>query len=312
MISIEKYNFDKKSNWDSFISSTKNGHFMFYRDYVDYHSDRFTDASLMFYDKNKLVAVLVASIRDDIVYCHQGLTFGGLIMSKTIRTEQVLECFELFYNYYKEKGYKKIIYKAIPHIYHQYPADEDLFAITRYNCNLMRRDISSAIYLHNRIAYTESRKSSIRKFQRTNVVIRETNDVSEFMSILAEVVIKHGVTPVHTTEEVNLLMSIFPDNIKLVVAYLDNKLVAGTLLFINKPVVHTQYMASSILGQEIGALDGIIDYVIKAYSQNTSFSYLNFGISTYNNGKDLNRGLIFQKEGFGARGVVHDFYEITL
>ncbi|RTK99797.1 MAG: GNAT family N-acetyltransferase [Proteobacteria bacterium] len=312
MIVIEKYNFDKKSNWDSFISSAKNGHFMFCRDYMDYHSDKFEDSSSMFYDKNKLVAVLVASGRDDVVYCHQGLTFGGLIMSKAIRTEQVLECFELLYNFYKEKGYNKIVYKAIPHIYHHYPAEEDLFAITRYKCNLIRRDISSAVCLHDRIPYTESRKSSIRKFQRSNVVISETNDISEFMGILADVVIKHGVTPVHTVEEVNLLMSRFPDNIKLVAAYLDNQLVAGTLLFINKPVIHTQYMASSALGQEIGALDGIIDYLIKTYSQNTGFSYLNFGISTYNNGKDLNNGLIFQKEGFGARAIVHDFYEVRL
>lgn len=307
---IEEYTSKNKIEWDKFISTSKNSHFMFYRDYMEYHADRFADASLMFYDKNKLVAVLVASVCDDIVYCHQGLTFGGFVMSKTIRTEQVLECFELFYNYYKENGYKKIIYKAIPYIYHRYPADEDLFAISRYNFNLIRCDISSAIDLRSRIPYTESRKSVLRKFHRNNVQIIESQEIHQFINLLTKVVDKHGVKPVHSGNEMQYLMECFPNNIKLIVAYIGDKMVAGTLLFLSEPVIHTQYMANSLLGQEAGALDGVIDYVIKKYGQDSNYHYLNFGISTYNGGVNLNSGLIFQKEGFGARGVVQNFYEI--
>ena len=37
-----------------------------------------------------------------------------------------------------------------------------------------------------------------------------------------------------------------------------------------------------------------------------------FGISTEEGGTVLNRGLIDYKEGFGARAVVHDFYELDV
>lgn len=40
--------------------------------------------------------------------------------------------------------------------------------------------------------------------------------------------------------------------------------------------------------------------------------YFDFGISNENNGRFLNRGLIAQKEGFGARTIVHDFYELSI
>lgn len=36
-----------------------------------------------------------------------------------------------------------------------------------------------------------------------------------------------------------------------------------------------------------------------------------FGICTENNGNFLNEGLINQKQEFGGRGIVHDFYLIS-
>ena len=40
--------------------------------------------------------------------------------------------------------------------------------------------------------------------------------------------------------------------------------------------------------------------------------YLDFGISTEQDGKWLNEGLIFQKEGFGGRAVCYDQYALRL
>ena len=102
----------------------------------------------------------------------------------------------------------------------------------------------------------------------------------------------------------------FPKNIKLFVAKKDNKILAGTVIFEDETIVHTQYLANSDKGRELGALDLVIDRLINEVYKNKL--YFDFGISNEDNGKYLNIGLINQKESFGARAVVHDFYELKI
>jgi hypothetical protein len=87
-------------------------------------------------------------------------------------------------------------------------------------------------------------------------------------------------------------------------------ILAGVVIYESKNVAHAQYIASEEKGREIGALDMIFDYLINEYYKNKK--YFDFGISTEKDGLYLNEGLIFFKEGFGARGVVHDFYEVNI
>ena len=63
-------------------------------------------------------------------------------------------------------------------------------------------------------------------------------------------------------------------------------------------------------GKAIGAMDVLIDTLIKERFKH--YRYFDFGISNESRGRYLNEGLVAQKEGFGARSVVHDFYELTL
>ena len=77
---FRKYEDTKKMEWDEFNSEAKNGHFFFYRDYIEYHNDRFHDFSLIIYnDKGNIMALLPASIDGDTVISHGGLTFGGFV-----------------------------------------------------------------------------------------------------------------------------------------------------------------------------------------------------------------------------------------
>lgn len=69
-------------------------------------------------------------------------------------------------------------------------------------------------------------------------------------------------------------------------------------------------MASTPKGKEIGALDLLIHQLMSDYFKDKR--YFNFGISTEDSGKYLNEGLLSQKNGFGARSTVHDFYEINI
>ena len=106
-------------------------------------------------------------------------------------------------------------------------------------------------------------------------------------------------------------ISIVPDIIKLYAAFDEKeKMYAGVVIFDTPQTVHAQYIANSEEGREIGALDLVMDYLINTYA--TGKKYFDFGISTEDDGRYLNCGLISQKEGFGGRAIIYDFYELNV
>jgi hypothetical protein len=282
---------------------------------MDYHSDRFEDCSLMFEAKGKLVACLPANIDRDsnAVYSHRGLTYGGLLMSMSITTSQVCRALEMSVAYFREMyGVEKIIYKPIPYIYSRYPSEEDLYALFRMGAVLESRSVSSAIALKRKLPFYIDRSRGLRKAVRIGLQVRETTDVQDFWSLLDDVLKdRHGVSPVHTASELSLLMSRFPDNIRLfAVIGADDEILAGTLVFDMGSIVHIQYMATSNKGRSCGALDFLIHHLISEVFKDRE--YFDFGISTEDGGRYLNEGLIFQKEGFGGRAVCYDCYSVNL
>jgi hypothetical protein len=308
MISIKKYDPSNKPYWDDFVSRSKNGSFLFYRDYMDYHSDRFFDYSLLIFKGKKLVAILPANIKDNIIFSHQGLTFGGIISNKKMTMSLMMMIFQELKAYFKDNGIDKVIYKAIPHIYHSFPAEEDLYALIRYNAKLIRRDVSSTINMNERIPYSRNKKRNIKDTKTSGLTIRKSMNFEDFMDIeekrLAE---KYGVKPAHTKEEIKLLASRFPDQIKLFTLENNKEILGGVIIFESKNVAHGQYQAANDEGLKSGGTDLIFDFLINNYYKDKK--YFDFGISTENNGLYLNEGLIHYKEQFGARSVVHDFYE---
>lgn len=119
MIRILPYTNEYANTWNAFNRDSKNGIFMFDRNYMDYHADRFMDHSLMFYEDSKLIALLPLNIKDCVLYSHQGLTFGGFIVDYSMRQQKMLECFCKLQEYMREIKAQKMIYKAIPYIYHK-------------------------------------------------------------------------------------------------------------------------------------------------------------------------------------------------
>lgn len=306
---ILKYTVDYKNKWNDFVKNSKNGHFFFLRDYMEYHSDRFTDHSLLIFDEmNKLIALLPANIKENILYSHQGLTFGSFLIDDKMKTEIMLEVFQVLKMFLKEQNVEKIVYKCIPYIYHIKPSEEDRYALFRNNAKLIRRDVTSTIDLTEQVRYSKGRKWTINKAKKESISVFESNDYDKFWKLLTGVLeTNHDTKPVHTLSEIKNLVSFFPKNIKLYLSQKDERIISGALIYENQNIVHTQYLANSEEGKEMGALDLLIDYLIKDIYKNKK--YFDFGISNEDAGKYLNTGLIAQKEGFGARAVVQDFYE---
>ena len=284
---------------------------MLKRGYVEYHSDRFADFSLMFYEDDDLLAVMPASLHGKEVRSHGGLTYGGIISDQRMTAPKMLEVFDALKAFLKEKGMEKLIYKRVPSVYFSYPSDEDLYALFRNGAELVRRDISTAVYLPDKIKFSELRRRGAKKAVKNGLEVRQSFDYDGYIALLTEVLsVHHETKPVHTGAELALLASRFPDVIKLYCAYRGEEMMAGVLIFDTPLTVHAQYIANSEDGRNIGALDLVIDYLINTYSEGKT--YFDFGISTEDDGTVLNNGLIRQKEMFGGRGIAYDFYEMEI
>lgn len=311
MITLKKYSYTAKQIWDEFIDKSKNGTFMLKRDYMEYHSDRFTDFSLMFYDDEELVAVLPASLHSDEVRSHGGLTYGGFITSESMKQHTMLECFLALKNYLKEKGICRLLYKPIPYIYHKLPSEEDLYALFFNDAKLIRRDVSTAIEFGNMLKMPKGRKAQISRAKREGVVVEQSDNYKAFIELENSVLQEHhNAIAVHTADELELLHSRFPEQIQLWVAKHNEQIIAATVLFVYDKLVHTQYMAANNIARELGGLDLLIKILIDLYKDKKQ--YFDFGISTEDNGHYLNEGLIHQKEGFGGRAICYDWYEMKV
>lgn len=308
------YSANLKNEWDAFVVEAKNSTFLFMRDYMDYHSDRFVDKSLLFYDEDELCALLPANYCSDdkTVVSHGGLTYGGFILSRKVKGSEVLELFRMALDWMKkELGASLFVYKPLPQIYSLIPSQEDLYSLFRFGARLVSRSLSSVINNNERLRFSTLRCRKIAKAAKNGVCYMQTNDFVGYWRILSDVLMeRHGCRPVHSLEEISLLHSRFPNNIKLYAAYKDGKMLAGCVVYETVNVAHFQYIASSSIGKTLGALDGLFAYLFDKVYYDVEF--IDFGISTENGGHFLNEGLLFQKEGFGGRGIVYDVYEIDL
>ena len=312
MFEIKSYSPEMKSEWDAFVGASKNGLFLFFRDYMDYHHDRFEDHSIVVYRQNKLYALLPANISHDVLYTHQGLTFGGLIVNEHFTAAESLTVFKLINAYLRNEGIRKVVYKAIPWLYHQQPAEEDLYAIYRTtNAKLVARDISTAIRLDMPLARNEMRNRGIKKALHHGIIVEESNRWTDFWEVLTtNLQTKYHVRPVHTLTEIEMLKARFPHNIRLFTAQLGGKVLGGTVVYEYGNVAHTQYISASLEGKKLHALDLLLDKLIHEIYQDKT--WFDFGKSTEQQGTILNEGLIFQKESFGGRAVCYDWYEWNL
>jgi len=190
MITVETYGPERKSEWNAFIARSKNGMFLFDRNYMEYHQDRFDDCSLMFYKDERLIATLPAHLDQDTLYSHEGLTFGGIISGMEMRAVTMLDIFSELLGYAKQNNIKKIRYKSIPYIFHTIPAEEDRYALFINKASLYRRDLSFAINISEPLRPLSSRTRGIRKAQKAGLDVRESDNIKEFWDILGSNLMK--------------------------------------------------------------------------------------------------------------------------
>lgn len=308
---VERYAEQHRALWEEFLARSRNGTFLFRRDYMDCHRDRFADHSLVICDNARPVALLPANAEGGLLASHGGLTYGGFVTDGRMTTPLMLGVFDAVLSFCREQGFAAVRYKAIPYIYHRAPAEEDRYALYLCGAQTEQRRVLTVIDLSERLALQERRRRGIRRAQQNGLRACASDDLAGYWRLLSETLReRHDAQPTHTLDEIERLARLFPANIRLYACFEGDAMLAGVLIYASETVARAQYIAASPRGRETGALDLLFDHLINEVYAGKR--YFDFGTSHEPLTQKLNAGLIAQKEGFGGRAVVQDTYWIDL
>ncbi|WP_010522309.1 GNAT family N-acetyltransferase [Aquimarina agarivorans] len=304
---IKKYQSTDYNIWNSFISKAKNSTFLFHRDFMDYHSDRFYDHSLMVYSKNNLVAVLPANEKNRVLYSHQGLTYGGLLLLKSMGVIKIEAIFLAIVHYLKNKKFKAFELKSLPLFYHKIPSFELEPLLHKLGAQLTRREQNLAIDYSTSVKIHKTKLKHYKKNLNLGFKIQETTSFHLFWGQILEprLAEKHKTKPVHSIHEITLLKKKFPENIVQYNIYLYDEILAGITIFKTNNVVKSQYGATSKNGEKYRALDFLFIHLIEKFKEE-GYRYFDMGTVVGN------MSLLKQKEELGCNQYLQDYYCLEL
>ncbi|WP_125721447.1 FemAB family protein [Flavobacterium ustbae] len=309
---VRKYNKNDYTIWNDFVAQAKNATFLFHRDFMEYHKDRFEDFSLLIFEEEKLRAILPANKKGNSIYSHQGLTYGGLVFLSKLKAEKVESIFDEILLFLKENKFETLYYKPIPDFYlSEGNATIDFFLMKR-GAVLERKEMNLAVNLTVPLKISKSKMKHFRRIENLDIDIFEEDNFDPFWEKVLEprLLEKFDAKPVHSKEEMALLKSKFPQNIKQYSAFRNDEIIAGITIFETKNVVKSQYGATSKTGEEFRALDFLFINLIHKYKRKGKH-FFDMGIVDSDT-EDYNSGLLKQKEELGCSVYNQDFYKIEI
>jgi Acetyltransferase (GNAT) domain len=318
-ICVERYTPAHAAAWDALIGASANGPFLFSRSYLNYHQDRFLDCSWLVWQGPVLRAVFVAAVAHQTpapatLVAHPGLAYGGLVWSLPAKYPEIAAWLDVLRTAWRAAGFRELILKPVPRVFCRQPSDAVLFWLHQQGARLTGRELNSVINLTQPFRIGTWRRGNLRKARRHGVAVVPTTtdaDYAAFWLLLAaNLEQSHGRRPVHSLPEIQLLRDQNPGHLELWVARLGAEVVGGVLVFqdTTQGFVHTQYIAGSPRGKQVGAVDAVLAELLRL--KPVQFQRLSFGISTVQG--SLNEGLLNQKEGFGAAAETTDTYTLDL
>ncbi|ERL99462.1 hypothetical protein HIMB11_00408 [Rhodobacteraceae bacterium HIMB11] len=305
MYKIERYKPKQKALWDQLLRESNAGNLIIHRDFLEYHSDRFEDFSIMVFADQKLIGIMPANIVGDTWYSHQGLTFGGLYtLPKYDNLNALLKIFECLNSFLRSNNIKKTVIKPAPDFYCAKNNNPLNYILRNHFGTFIDVNIiaNSTILPKNGINLSTLRKRKYKQGKKNYCVIKDTFEIEAFYhNLKINLNTRHGVDPVHTLSELLQLKNKFPDDIELRwIEGNDDAIDAGLLLFKNSTNVHAQYITSSPQGRQKGALDYLIVSYLNELLEVAPNKFFDFGSSCTEMGTKINEDLFFFKNGFGC------------
>jgi hypothetical protein len=308
---ILQYKSEHQSAWDAFIDQTANAPFLFKRDFMEYHRDRFEDHSMMVFDqKQKLAAIVPAHKIGTAVYAHKGLTYGGIVTKNNLNFNNYVHLIKALLKHLADRMIDALYLKVLPSIYRPNFSEEFYAIAPILKAKLTNREINLVREIEKKLPFSKLRNRGIKAGLKNNLRIEETADLNDFWNrvLIPNLREKHRTVPTHRLEEIAFLKKKFPKNIRQFNVYTEDKLIAGTTVFETEQTAHSQYISGLKHTNPLGGLDLLFDELINATYKDKK--YFSFGVSTANEKNQINQGLFHWKEGFGTKPFVQDEFVI--
>ena len=308
---VTRLNQANKSSFQQLYSQCAHITFQHSLKFLEYHEDRFEDHSVLILDNETPTGYLLAArdlLNNDVVISHPGATFSGLVVTSDIKGTRLTELLESVLTFYRFEGFQTLIYKDVPQIYYPHSKGDFTYAAFRNQAKYHMVQLSAVIDLTHENSFSSRRIRTLKKNSTQLNISNEWSNLNRYWDVLSNNLWdKFRARPVHTLAEIELLKTSFDDSIELFTAtQIDqNEIIAGILVFKSSRVWKAQYISSSILGRDVGAVDFLIQKIMSS-AREMNVIYFDLGTSNENSGLLLNENLYNFKLEFGAEGVAYE------
>jgi hypothetical protein len=288
--------------WDKFVFTSINGTIFHTRKFLNYHpTNRFIDTSILIYKNNKLVSVLPCCKNNDKYFSHKGATYGGTVFSNEVfNIKDLKTIIDLIFEYYQNK----IEFRIANTIYFFENTDSLLYLLSRKT----KMSLELAWYIHVDKNIIESIKNVRNKQYLINIVkgneyscclYNDDVSYSDYYNILSNnLQNKHNATPTHSLDELIRLKNSLGDKMGLFLVKDINGLIYSGIIFIKVTCMcwYTIYISKNIDTNKPNQTLLLIVSTMQKYAKAENVTYIDFGITTENQGSILNIGLSYYKE----------------
>lgn len=323
-IEIKQYQPSNRNAWNDFIKNSINGTIYHSLDFLDYHpKNKFSQHHLLFYKKSNLIGVLPLAIFKEnglkIAKSPYGASVGGIV-HKIVKIDDALEIAKLLTDYLKKIKIARLYYTLPPFIYYKQIGHEIEFALMKQGAKIINRDLTSVISVAGKnieeifqTSFEKRARTAVRKAQKLNIQIKwadHLQNLEDFYRVILESKAKFKTKPTHTLEELRRIEQLCPGALKMILAYYQDRLVAGEIYLIcNEQTIDSHY---SCLKEKFAYLNSVnlLKYEFLKWAIKNNFKYVDYGTSSSQMEPQL--GIFTFKESFGAVGIFRDTYQLDL
>jgi hypothetical protein len=315
-----RYAEEHAAEWDAFVDTeSRNGTLLHTRRFLSHNpANARDDASLLFRKGERVIGVLPAALVESqgrpTLASHPRSTYGGFVIGRHVGVRAAHTMVHLAVEHARAVGAAAMWVRNPFRIFHASPSDETDYALWACGFGIRSRELEVAVPVAQLApdevlaVFDGKTRNQVRKAAKLGVTVRESDDYAAFWAVLEETLrARHGTRPTHSLAEFEMLRSLVGhDEVRLLAAYHEDRLIAGIVVFVaNARVLHAQYIASAADAAALCPVNALIAELV-AWGARDGYAYVNLGMATEPGGTAVNYGLFEFKEGFGARSILRE------
>jgi hypothetical protein len=311
-IEVREYEDADKDDWEDFVKGSNNGTIFHSLKFLSYHpKDKYNEHHLIFEKKGRIISILPAAIiekkRLRKLCSPYGASYGSFVVPTSINLKDSISIVKQLLDYCEQLDIESIHLTPPPSIYYKEYNNYLDFALIKNGFRYTKRELTSVIVMNYGDpinSFNRDAKRSVMKSKNLGISVSATEDYSSFYEILLENKKKFEVLPTHSLEDLLRLKKIIPQNLKLFLAYIEEKPIAGVLIFICNSKTILAFYISQFLEYKKYRANNLLIYEIIKWGIYNNFEYFDLGTSTMI--MEPHWSLIQFKESVNSKGYFRD------